>query len=39
MRVFARYMEQGAHDELVDGLILEQRLQTRIQARATNPEP
>ena len=34
MRVFARYMPQGDHDDLVDALILEQRLQHRIQARS-----
>ena len=33
MRVFARYMPQAEHDDLVDALILEQRLQHRIQVR------
>ena len=33
MRVFARYMPQAEHDDLVDALVLEQRLQHRIQAR------
>ena len=32
MRVFARYMPQAEHDDLVDALVLEQRLQHRIQA-------
>ena len=39
LRVFARYMGQQQHDDLVDGLILEQRLQTRIQASTLKPRP
>ena len=35
MRVFARYMPQAEHDDLVDALVLEQRLQHRIQARCS----
>ncbi len=34
MRVFARYMPQAEHDDLVDALVLEQRLQHRIQVPA-----
>ncbi|GIL78334.1 hypothetical protein Vretifemale_7772 [Volvox reticuliferus] len=30
MRVFARYQSQAAHDELVEGLLLEARMRTRI---------
>jgi len=37
MRVFARYMPQAGHDDLVDALVLEQRLQHRIQARCDDP--
>ncbi len=39
MRVFARYMPQAEHDDLVDALILEQRLQHRIQARCKSRRP
>jgi len=35
MRVFGRYMPQTEHDDLVDALVLEQRLQHRIQARCS----
>ena len=37
MRVFARYMPQAEHDDLVDALVMQQRLQHRIQARASPP--
>ncbi|GLI66472.1 hypothetical protein VaNZ11_010315 [Volvox africanus] len=30
MRIFARYLSQAAHDELVEGLLLEARMRTRI---------
>ncbi len=33
MRVFARYQSSAEHEELVEGLLLEQRLRTRLEVR------